>query len=216
MARIEFMVDGTARQGYLALPQGGRGRGILVLHAWWGLTGFFELPCDRLAAEGYVAFAPDIHHGKTTAKIEEAMQILETRDFAAAQATAEGGLQYLQQHPAVLGDKVGALGFSMGAHFALLLDSLHPDAFAGLVLFYGPSTFDTSQSKARFLYHFAEEDKEEPIEDVRRMPVANGVVHIYPNAGHWFFESNRPQDYKPEAAALAWDRTIEFFKTTLE
>jgi carboxymethylenebutenolidase len=62
---IPFESEGNPRKGYLALPQTPNGRAVLVLHAWWGLTSVFTTVCDQLAAEGYVAFAPDLHFGKT-------------------------------------------------------------------------------------------------------------------------------------------------------
>ena len=83
MPMITFLAEGNQREGYLALPADPNGRAILVLHAWWGLTPFFKQLCDKLAAEGFVAFAPDLHHGKTADTIEEASKILEERDFPA-------------------------------------------------------------------------------------------------------------------------------------
>ena len=68
----EFQVDDRTFSGYLAEPTAGSGLGVVVLHAWWGLTEPFRQVCDRLAGEGFVALAPDLYHGKTTASIEEA------------------------------------------------------------------------------------------------------------------------------------------------
>ena len=50
---------------YLALPQSGKGAGVLVLHAWWGLNDFFREFCDRLAQEGFVALVPGPVFGKS-------------------------------------------------------------------------------------------------------------------------------------------------------
>lgn len=210
-----FSVNEIQRQGYIALPKNGSGRGILVLHAWWGLNDFFKTTCDRLAAQGFVVFAPDLHHGKLAKTIDEANHILETRDFAAAQATAEAALRFLQNHPAVTGRQVGALGFSMGAGFALLLDSLYPQAFSSIVMFYGGTGADLSSSKAKFLGHFGADDDWEPVEEVKKLKAPNAEIHIYPDTYHWFFEENRPENFKAEAAALAWKRTVEFFNKTL-
>ena len=215
MTRITFPSNGNTRQGYLALPAGGTGKAVLVLHAWWGLTDFFKALCDRLAAQGFVAFAPDLHHGKTAATIEEAEQIMEKRDLPAVQATAEAALEYLQAQPFVNDKKLGAIGFSMGAGYATLLDSLHPEAFGGIVLFYGEGGADLSESKAQYQCHYAEDDDWEPLEYVKKMTAANTEIHIYPGCYHWFFEDNQPEHYNLEAAELAWRRTVEFLGKVL-
>ena len=59
-------------QGFLALPPAGNGNGVLVLHAWWGLNDTVKAFCTRLANFGFVAFAPDLYHGKVTDSIAEA------------------------------------------------------------------------------------------------------------------------------------------------
>ena len=72
---IEFDANGSPAPGYLATPDGTAGAGapgVVVLHAWWGLTEPFRQACDRLAQAGFVALAPDLYRGKTTAMVEEA------------------------------------------------------------------------------------------------------------------------------------------------
>lgn len=213
-----FMVDSVARNGYLALPASGTGRGVLVLHAWWGLTNFFKTTCDRLAAEGFVAFAPDLYQGQIAATIDEAKQLnqmMEENNFPEMKATADAALHFLQTDPAVQGGQVGAVGFSMGAYFALLLDESHVDSLAGIVLFYGVGGADLSSSKAQFQGHYGDTDEWEPIEQVKEMTAVNAEIHIYPHTGHWFFESNKPEHYNADAAALAWQRTVAFLDKTL-
>ncbi len=212
MTMQRFDAQGTTRQGYLALPSSGKGPGVLVLHAWWGLNEVFKNLCDRLAQEGFVAFAPDLHHGVLTSLRDEAQKIIDTQEVPAVKATAEGGLLYLQSHPAVVGKKLGVIAFSMGAWFAMLLDSFSPEAFNAIVLFYGGSDADLSKTKARILAHFAEDDEFEPAESVRKIKGDHIDVQIYPGTHHWFFEENRPEDYKADAAKLAWERTLVFLK----
>ena len=212
MGMVSFVADGNRREGYLALPESGQGKGILVLHAWWGLTDFFKSLCDQLAAEGFVAFAPDLHHGKTASTAEEATQILERRDFPATQATAEAGLHFLQNHSAITGEKLSGIGFSMGAAFALLLDSVSPGSFDKIVLFYGGSGADLSQSKSQFQCHYGENDDWEPMDNVRQMQSSNAEIYTYPGAGHWFFETDQVDHFDADAAALAWNRALEFLR----
>jgi carboxymethylenebutenolidase len=71
----EFQADGRTISAYLAEPSHGSGPGVPVLHAWWGLTDVFKQVCDRLAEAGFVALAPDLYRGKTTASVEEAQAL---------------------------------------------------------------------------------------------------------------------------------------------
>jgi carboxymethylenebutenolidase len=59
-------------EGYLAVSASGEGPGVLVLHAWWGLNDTMKEVCDRLARQGFIAYAPDLYHGKLASTIEEA------------------------------------------------------------------------------------------------------------------------------------------------
>jgi carboxymethylenebutenolidase len=89
------------------------------------------------------------------------------------------------------------------------------------VLFYGIGMADFSKPRAAFLGHYAEHDPWEPIEGVRQMEAdmrAAGrdvTLHTYPGTGHWFFEQNRPDAYRADAAQLAWARTLDFLHAQL-
>ena len=63
-------------QGFLATPPGGKGSGVLVLHAWWGLNETIKAFCNRLADAGFVAFAPDLYHGKIADDIPDAEALM--------------------------------------------------------------------------------------------------------------------------------------------
>jgi carboxymethylenebutenolidase len=54
---------------YIAAPRSGSGPGVLVLHSWWGLNGFFKRFCDRFADAGFVALAPDLYDGRVASTV---------------------------------------------------------------------------------------------------------------------------------------------------
>ncbi|HMQ30121.1 MAG TPA: dienelactone hydrolase family protein [Chloroflexaceae bacterium] len=205
--------------GYLAVPPSGVGPGVLVLHAWWGLTPFMRELCDRLAAEGFVALAPDLFGGATAATVEEAQALAEGADSDQVRAAALEGLEALRAHPAVRGDGVAALGFSFGAAWALLLTTLEP-AIGAAVVFYGTYPLDFAAARAAYLGHFAPGDPWEPdeavaeLEQVLRDAGREVTFHHYPGAAHWFFERDRPE-HLPAAAELAWQRTVAFLRDRL-
>jgi carboxymethylenebutenolidase len=214
-------VAGTAN-GYLALPDGGQGPGILLLHAWWGLTPFFKSLADRLAAEGFTVLATDLYDGRTADTIEGATELMERLNAREGIEHVIGGLDYLLAHSAVYEDDIGAIGFSLGAGYATWLSKLRPEVKA-LVLFYGGSEEDADfakQTNADILGHFAEHDEYESLDMARELEAAlraegkEANFFLYPGTGHWFFEDNRPE-YDPECAQLAWERTLEFLKDKL-
>ncbi len=128
--------------GYLALPASGAGPGILVLHARWGLNDFFVGLCDRLAGEGFVALAPDLYGGAVASTVEDATKLMRSLDSEAAQKQVVRALDALRENPAVDGGKVGVLGCSLGAAWAMKLSRLRPEQVAAAVLSYGVGRAD--------------------------------------------------------------------------
>lgn len=86
-----------------------------------------------------------------------------------------------------------------------------------MVLFYGTGPADFARSRATYLGHFAESDPYEPLSNVQELEKAlraagrTVAFHHYPGTGHWFCEPDRPQ-FDPVAAALAWERTLDFLR----
>lgn len=209
-------------QNYLAIPPGGNGRGVLVLHAWWGLNDFFRAFCDRLAQAGFVALAPDLFGGKIARTVEEAEQHMsqwnEAQDVPPILLPAIDNLSQLQ---AATGHGLAVIGFSLGAYWALWLAQKKPELIRSVTLFYGTNggEGDFSQSQAAFQGHFAENDPYEPpasvdsLEALLKRAGRPVTFYRYPGTGHWFFETDRPQAYDAAAAALAWERTLAFLRS---
>jgi carboxymethylenebutenolidase len=214
-SKLKFEVNGQSGSGYLAAPQEG-GPGVIVLHAWWGLNTFFQELGKRFAAQGFTAFAPDLNQGEIAKTIEAAQEIMNRRNFELTRALVASSVDTLLKQPGVQKGKLGVVGFSMGAAWALNLASLAPDDIAAVVLFYGVERADFTQIRAACQGHYAEDDEWDPVDWARQMEGdmrAAGVqtsFFFYPGAGHWFFEEDRPDAYHAAAAQQAWERTIAF------
>lgn len=216
---LQVQSNGQNIESYLAVPKSGQGPGLIVLHAWWGLNDFFKEFCDRLAGEGFVVIAPDLYNGQKASTIAEAEKLRDSLNNEQASANITGALDYLRQHPDVSGPNVGVIGFSLGAAYALWLSTVRPAEVKAVVLFYGTYLPDFASARAAYLGHFAEVDEWEPTEAVQELEAAlraagrEVTFHTYSGVGHWFFEANRPDNYNPAAARLAWERTLAFLKT---
>jgi carboxymethylenebutenolidase len=222
---IDFPVGDHTERGYLALPPGGAGPGVVVLHAWWGLNSFFQGFCDRLAREGFVVLAPDLHHGKVAATVEEAQQLvsaLESDGGERASTDAAAAIAALRGHPAARGQGIGLIGFSMGGWYAYGLSCARPADVAAVVAFYGGGNpeSDYSAARAAYLGQYVEHDEWEEDQYIDQLEAklradGRGVTfHRYAGVKHWFMEENRPE-YNAEAAALAWRRTVDFLQRAL-
>lgn len=209
--------------GYLALPPNGKGPGVLVLHAWWGLNDTMKEVCDRLAREGYVAFAPDLYHGEVAETIPEAEALGNALDENYLQAKAEirEAVEFLNQRAGEGARGLAVIGFSLGAYYALDLSAAVPEHIRAVVVFYGTGPADFSRSRAAYLGHFAEDDQYEPgsnvdeLEDDLKNAGREVTFYRYPGTGHWFFEPDRPDAYNQPGAQLAWERTLAFLRDKL-
>jgi carboxymethylenebutenolidase len=195
----------------------------MVLHAWWGLNDTIKAFCTRLAESGFVAFAPDLYHGKVADNIADAEALGGALDANHLQAEAEvaDATLFLNERVGQAGHGLAVIGFSLGAYYALNLAAADPEHIRSVVIFYGTEGTmgsDFSNSRADYLGHFAENDQFEPKSNVDGLeqsvkragrPV---TFHTYAGTGHWFFEPDVSQAYNEAAASLAWDRTLAFLK----
>jgi carboxymethylenebutenolidase len=225
---VEFPSNGSTGGGYLApAHEGGAGLGVVVVQEWWGLVDHIVDVCDRFAAEGFTALAPDLYHGKTVPNKEpdEAAKALMALDLERAARDLSGAVDYLQAHDAVRGHGVAIVGFCMGGGLALWLATLRPDAVRAAVPFYGiaPKGAEPNWSAmtAAVEGHYAEHDDMASPDAVAafeaRLTDLGKEVRIftYPNTGHAFFNDTRPEVYEEDAARQAWVRTLEFLRAKL-
>ncbi len=182
--------------------------------------------CERFAAEGFTALAPDLYHGATTTEPDEAKKLLMALDIERAARDMAGAVDYLAGHESVRGQGVGVVGFCMGGGLALWLATLRPDQVRAAVPFYGVIPWDAAQPdwsvlSAAVQGHYAENDgaasPERAAELEAQLKDAGASVEtfVYPNAEHGFFNDTRPGAYSEESARQAWIRTLEFLRRHL-
>jgi carboxymethylenebutenolidase len=221
---IEFPSDGGSTDGYEAVPELGGGPGVVVIQEWWGLVDHIKDVCDRFAAAGFVALAPDLYHGKTTKSPDQAGKLMMAMRIDEAEKDISAAIQYLLTHDAVTSKKVGVVGFCMGGALALYTATKNPSVGA-CVVFYGghPNVKpDLPQLQAPVLGLYAENDgfvTPALVRDLESKLKALGKeieVVIYPGTDHAFFNDSRPEVYNQEAAADAWRRTVEFLQHRLQ
>jgi carboxymethylenebutenolidase len=207
-------------EGFLAVPPSGEGPGVLVLHAWWGLNDTIKVLCTRLAEAGFIAFAPDLYHGKVADSISDAESLGASLDATYLQAKAEiaDAAMFLHERAGQDDRGLAVVALSLGVYYALDLAAADPERIRSVVLFYGTGDGDYSNARAAYLGHFAEDDEFEPpsnvdqLEESLRRAGRPVTFYRYPDSGHWFFEPDRPDAYDEGAARLAWDRTLAFLR----
>ncbi len=216
---VEFQSNGGTTSGYLAIPEKGTGPGVIVIQEWWGLVDHIKDVCDRFAREGYVVLAPDLYHGKTAKSPDEAGKLMMAMQIDEAEKDLRGAIQFLLDHEATTGNKVGTIGFCMGGALSLYAATKNPQVGA-CVVFYGghPNVKpDLANLQAPMLGVYAERDgfvTPDSVRELERQLEALGKsveVHIYPAVDHAFFNDQRPDVYNAKAAEDAWQRTIQFF-----
>jgi carboxymethylenebutenolidase len=219
---VEFPSDGQTTQGYLASPAAGKGPGVIVIQEWWGLVDHIKRVCDRFAAEGFSALAPDMYHGKTASEPDSAGKLFMALNIAQAEKDLRGAAAYLAQHSATA--KLGAVGFCMGGQLALFAATLNPSVGA-CVNFYGihPNVNpDYSKLSGPVLGLFAEKDTSVTPATARQVDAdirkagKQSELHIYPGVDHAFFNEDNTAAYNKAAADDAWRRTLHHFRGNLK
>lgn len=210
-------------RGYLARPAEGTGLpAVMIVHENRGLNAHIEDVTRRMALAGFLAYAPDFLSpaGGTPDDEDRAREMIQGLDPADTTADAVAGIAFLKGHPLGNG-RAGAVGFCWGGGVIGRLAVADADLDAGVV-FYGqaPDPADAARIKAPLLLHYAGLDERinARVPAFREALAAAGVEHtvyMYEGANHAFHNDTSPGRYDAEAAALAWQRTIDFFTEKL-
>jgi carboxymethylenebutenolidase len=203
--------------GALAIPSYvEKSPAVVVIQEYWGLTDQIKNTCERFAAEGFIALAPDLYHGKVTKKADEAKVLMAELDWPKAMDDIAGAVTYLREHTRSTG-KVAVMGFCMGGALSLAA-ACNIKGLAAVVPFYGvPSKQDWAKVDAPIQAHAASKDDwatPSALQEIAAEIEKNGgamEVHVH-DADHAFFNETRPEVYNPEAAEAAWKRMIAFLK----
>jgi carboxymethylenebutenolidase len=211
-------------QGYLARPADAQGPmpGVVVIHENRGLNPHIEDVARRVALEGFVALAPDFlsPQGGTPADEDQAREMIRQLDQQQTIQNALAAVDFLEAHEATT-DKVGVVGFCWGGALAneVAVNSANVDA---VVPFYGrqPASSEVSKIRAPLLLHYAGLDERinagiPEYEQALKDAGVDYTIHMYEGANHAFHNDTSEARYDPQAAELAWSRTIDFFKQHL-
>jgi len=222
---VTFPSNGGQAEGYLAVPEAGSGPGVVVIQEWWGLNQQIKEVCDRYAAEGFVALAPDLYRGTEVSlqKPDEAAKMMMALNIEQAAKDMVGAIDYLQGHDAVTSDGIGATGYCIGGGLALWLATLRPEAVKAVVSYYGIIPWpaarpDYSKLQAAVQGHYAENDDFADPELVRKLEeelkgLGKSVEFFtYADSDHAFANHHRPEVFNEEHTRAAWERTIAFFR----
>lgn len=222
---VQIQTPDGPMTGHLARPTGGgKHPAVLVIMEAFGLNAHIKRVAERIAAEGYVALAPDIYHRQPNAvvgydQLPEAIRLMTSLTDAQIVSDIAAALALLQSDAGVRADRIGITGFCMGGRISFLSACTQP-AIKAAAPFYGGGIGGLLDRAAKItcplLLFFGDEDPFIPNDEVARIERTlaelgkQAEVKVYAGAPHGFFCDER-DSYRAEAAADAWDKLGAFF-----
>lgn len=222
---VTFPSGSGTGEGVLYLPHTpGPHPAIVVIHEWWGLTGWIKQQAAGYAAHGYVALAVDLYHGQVTSDPEVAHEL--SRGLPQDQGVRDlvSAVRFLKARKDVDPHRIGAVGWCFGGGYALELAIADPTLKA-VAVNYGAlatSQSDLDRIHAALLGNFGALDRGIPPPAVHTFvdsmhALGKSVdVKIYPDAGHAFENPDNKMGYRPQDAADALARIDRFFAAHLQ
>ena len=219
-----------------AQPRGqGKFPAVIVVMEAFGLNDHIKDVTERVAAEGYVALAPDLYYRESPNvvgydQLQEAIALMQRLNAEKVLVDLQHVIAHLKTQSFVYGDRIGITGFCMGGTIAFLAACRFPTDIKAAVPFYGGSIADDSPTaplnaagdlQAPILCFFGEKDPYIPLSQVHKIGERlralgkSSEVKVYAGADHGFFCDERAS-YHPEAAQDAWEKTKAWFAKYLQ
>jgi len=219
--------DGKTVDGYLVEPpNAANAPGIVVIQEWWGLDEQIKEVANRLANAGFRALVPDLYRGKLALEAKEAEHLMNDLNFGdAASQDIRGAVQYLK---ATGSPKVAVTGFCMGGALTVLSACFVPELDATVVWYGNPPAeyVDANNITKPMMGHWSMQDEffsPAGVDELEQKLKLAGVEHEFHryDAKHAFANPQAdarglaPLQYHPEAAELAWKRSLDFLNKYL-
>jgi carboxymethylenebutenolidase len=222
-------------EAYVAQPKaGGPYPGVVVIQEAFGVNAHIKKVTERIAAEGYVAIAPDIFHREAEriipySEMPKAIATLQRVVDSKAMEDVGAAIAHLKSQSHVKSGSLGVIGFCMGGRLTYLTAAHHNSDIKCAVPYYGggipmgnPSPLSrTGEIKCPMYLFFGAKDQLIPMDHVNQIKAeltAKSVkfqLEVYPDAGHGFFCDDRGS-YHEASAKDAWEKTKAFFAQHLK
>ncbi|MCC7523129.1 dienelactone hydrolase family protein [Candidatus Uhrbacteria bacterium] len=200
--------------------------GLLLIHEWWGLNDQVKDEARKLADQGYAVFAISLYDGEVAKDAARAGELAGKvrSNPAEAERKMKLALDFLEKQETVDKTRLASLGWCFGGGMSNILASSGDPRIKASVVYYGTPTTDAARLKNMsrpILGIWGEDDQSVKAADVRAFEEklkAQGTpveFHYYAGAGHAFANPTRGDAYRPEAAADAWQKTLDFLKREL-
>jgi carboxymethylenebutenolidase len=228
----QVATEGGSFDAYVAVPESGRGPGVLMFQEIFGINDNMRALAERLAGEGYVALVPDMFwrlqrrfESKDESGMQDGIALVMQLDMHLAMADIQAAHAHLLALPECTG-KIGAVGFCLGGGLAFACAATSRVAGRGpdaAVSYYGSHVNAllhlAEQIECPVMYHYGNNDSFIPPENIdaveKAVAGAPGVEFHRYDAGHAFSNFDAPSFYDAAAADEAWARTLDFFRRHL-
>ena len=233
---VQLNTSDGKMDAYVVQPKnGGNFPGVVVIQEAFGVNDHVKKITDRVAAEGYVAIAPDIYHRESEriipySEMPKAIAAMQRVVDGKAMEDVGAAIAHLKSQSNVKAGSVGVIGFCMGGRLTYLAAAHHANDVKCAVPYYGggipmgnPSPLSrTKEIKCPMYLFFGAKDQlipKEHVDQIKAELTANKVpfqLEVYPDAGHGFFCDDRAMSYNEGAAKDAWEKTKAFFAQHLK
>jgi carboxymethylenebutenolidase len=228
--------------GFFAAPESGPCPGVVLIHDVWGLTDHARDLAQRLCGEGFAVLALDLYRRLDELKIDNPGQWMRALSDPQILGDVQAGANFLAAHSITEGRRVGVIGFCMGGMYALMAGATCTGIgasvpFYGLLshqhgILYSETGLDPTLKpneplevarnlSCPTLAFYGDEDEFVPVSDIEllkdRFSESSqfAEVVVYSGAGHAFMNDTRPDAYRPDDAANAWQRMVAFLTEQL-
>lgn len=230
---------------YVARPEGAPQGAVIVIHEIWGLVDHITGIADRLAAEGYLAVAPDLlssigidkHIGLELhdimfspdekvridgqPRLRDALSPLRSPGYGAwAVGSMKAVVDWIETQDGVDG-RIAITGFCFGGSQSFAL-AAHDDRIRAAIPFYGtgpdPESLAGISCPVLALYGGEDAPLIDALPDLTARMKAASVdfrPHVYEGSRHAFFNDTNPITFNAESAADAWGKLLAFLDENL-